>query len=183
MRDCFFFIFSPFLENCVSFHFFLFFFCLRFFSFPSFKGYLHSGRSMVARVTVGRDTNQSFRVCKVNLATLKVATRTTNARLSVAGKQHLPRIGLGRKPLPLTKNIQLINFNVSNTSQLSHHCDIYTSLPSQPFAYCYSPSLMEGATKRCNSGQTLSTSQDKTKAHNLVLPSQHDSFASSEKLA
>ena len=30
-------------------------------------------RSKVTPVTVGRDTDQSFRVCKVNLATLKVA--------------------------------------------------------------------------------------------------------------
>ena len=54
------------------FSFSLFFFCLRFFSF--FEGSLHSGRSKVTRATVGRDTNQSFRVCNVHLATLKVAT-------------------------------------------------------------------------------------------------------------
>ena len=34
---------------------------------------MHSGRSKATRVTVGRDTNQSFRVCEANLATLKVA--------------------------------------------------------------------------------------------------------------
>ena len=39
------------------------------------KSYLHSGRSKVTRVTVGRDTHLSFRVCEVNLATLKVATK------------------------------------------------------------------------------------------------------------
>ena len=63
-----------------------FFFYLRFFSFFILlllaflfifcfflKGYLHSGRSKVTRVVVGRDTNQSYRFCKVNLAALKVA--------------------------------------------------------------------------------------------------------------
>ena len=49
---------------------FLFFVC--FFDFL-FQGSLHSGRSEVTRVTVGRDTDQSFRVCKVDLSTLKVA--------------------------------------------------------------------------------------------------------------
>ena len=44
-----------------------------FFSF--FQGSFHSGRSKVARVTVGRDVDQSFRVCKVNLATLEVALK------------------------------------------------------------------------------------------------------------
>ena len=58
----------------------------------------------------------------------------------------------GEKPPPLAKNIQLIHFNESNMSQLSHHHDTCTSLPSQPFPYCCSPALM-GATKRCNSGQ------------------------------
>ena len=29
----------------------------------------------MTRVTVGHDTDQSFRVCEVNLATLKVATK------------------------------------------------------------------------------------------------------------
>ena len=52
--------------SCVSFHFL-------------FLSSLHSGRSKVARGTVGRDihqpTNQNFRVCKVNLATLKVAMK------------------------------------------------------------------------------------------------------------
>ena len=60
-----------------SFSFFLFVFCLRFFSFSSFlffQGCLHSGRSKVTRV-VGRDTIQSFRVCKVTLATQKIATK------------------------------------------------------------------------------------------------------------
>ena len=42
---------------------------MRFFSF--FQGSLHSGRSKVTRVTVGRDTDQRFRACKVNLATPK----------------------------------------------------------------------------------------------------------------
>ena len=51
--------------------------CSLFFSFQFLfhylKGSLHSGRWKVTRVTVGRDTNQSFRVCKVTRATLKVA--------------------------------------------------------------------------------------------------------------
>ena len=51
--------------------FFLFYFLLAFLFI--FDGSLHSGRSKVTRVTVGRDTNQSLRVCKLNLATLKVA--------------------------------------------------------------------------------------------------------------
>ena len=58
--------------------FFQFFDFLRIWDFHFLKLFifLHSGRSRVTRVTVGRDidqTNQSFRVCKVNLATLKVA--------------------------------------------------------------------------------------------------------------
>ena len=51
------FLFSCFCV-CVSIHFLCF-----------FKGSLHSGRSKVTRVAVGRNTDQSFRVCKVNLAT------------------------------------------------------------------------------------------------------------------
>ena len=47
-----------------------FFACVSF-SFPFFQGSLLSGRSKVTRATVGRITNQSFRVCEVNLATLK----------------------------------------------------------------------------------------------------------------
>ena len=79
---CFFFIFlfcfDFFIFSFIFFylHFFscflVFFFCLRFFS--SF-GSLNSGRSKVTRVTVGRDIHRSCRVCKVNLATLKVATK------------------------------------------------------------------------------------------------------------
>ena len=38
-----------------------------------FKGSLQAGKSKVTRVTVCRDTDQSFRVCHVNLATPKVA--------------------------------------------------------------------------------------------------------------
>ena len=48
-----------------------------------FLGNLHSGRSKVTRGTVGRDihqpANQSFRVCKVNLATLNVAIKNVVA--------------------------------------------------------------------------------------------------------
>ena len=55
-----------FVFACVSFHF------LNFFSS------LHLGRSTVTRGTVGRDTCQSFRVCKVDLATLKVATNVSS---------------------------------------------------------------------------------------------------------
>ena len=58
--------FSPFF---LSFLFFFFFFLLAFlFIFFSFFNSLHSGRSKVTRVTVGRDVHQIFYVCKVNLA-------------------------------------------------------------------------------------------------------------------
>ena len=89
----FFFDFSFFLIfACVSFHFFfffliavslffplffllafLFFFLVleRFFTFGQVEGNACSGRSR------HRPTNQSFRVCKVNLATLKVAQKHT----------------------------------------------------------------------------------------------------------
>ena len=59
-----FFLVFVFVFSCVSVH---------------FPASLLSGRSKVTRVTVGRDihqpTNQSFRVCKVNLGTLKVAKK------------------------------------------------------------------------------------------------------------
>ena len=45
------------------------------FFFFVFWGSLHSGRSKVTRVTVGRAVHQCFRVCKDNLATLKVALK------------------------------------------------------------------------------------------------------------
>ena len=45
-----------------------------------------SGRSKVTRVTVGRDRNQSFRVCKVNLATLKVAKMKKEKILILEGR-------------------------------------------------------------------------------------------------
>ena len=87
--DSFFYVFILF------FHFSRFFFLafLSIFIFPVFfflaflflfflffeKNSLHSGRSKVTRVTVGRDidqpTNQCFGVCKDHLATLKVAKR------------------------------------------------------------------------------------------------------------
>ena len=51
--------------------FFSLFFFLLAFLFIFFS--LHSGRSKVTRVTVGRDVDKSSRVCKVNLSTLKVA--------------------------------------------------------------------------------------------------------------
>ena len=54
-----------------------FFFCLRFFSFC--KSSSRSGRSKVTRVTVGHDTDQSVRVCKDDLATLKVAMKMVMA--------------------------------------------------------------------------------------------------------
>ena len=52
----------------VSFHFY-FSFLLAFLFIFLFRGSSHSGRSMVTRVTVGRDIHQSFRVCKVNCST------------------------------------------------------------------------------------------------------------------
>ena len=53
----------------------LFFFsCVSFPFFFKKKRSLHSGRSKITRVTVGRD-HQCFRVCKVNLVALKVAIK------------------------------------------------------------------------------------------------------------
>ena len=52
---------------CVSFQFVVF---LK-------KSSLHSGRSKVTRATVGRDTKQSFRVCKVKLAESEKTTSQT----------------------------------------------------------------------------------------------------------
>ena len=60
-----------------TFLFHFLFSCFFFACVPFFDGYLHSGRSKVTPATVGRDTNQSFRVCKVDLATLKVAENLT----------------------------------------------------------------------------------------------------------
>ena len=40
----------------------------------NFERYLHSGRSKVTCVTVGRDANQCVRVCKVKSCDLQVAT-------------------------------------------------------------------------------------------------------------
>ena len=64
-------LFFLFFIDCVSFHFL---FC---------SGSLHSGRSKVARVTVGRDILPSFRVCKVGLTTLKVAINTIGIMMIV----------------------------------------------------------------------------------------------------
>ena len=80
----FFFIFPVFLILAFLFIFFFssFHFCLVF-----LKDSLHSGKSKVTRVTVGRDTNQptnqSSRVCKVDLPTLKVAIRLQTYSSSV----------------------------------------------------------------------------------------------------
>ena len=60
----FFSFFLFFFVACVSFHFFL---KKRFFAFGQVKGIARDGRSRHG------PTNQSFRVCKVDLATLKVA--------------------------------------------------------------------------------------------------------------
>ena len=69
---CFFFCFRffPF-----SFCLFFVFACVLFFFFSFFFLFLREGRAASPRVTVGRDTNQSVRGCKVNLATLRVATK------------------------------------------------------------------------------------------------------------
>ena len=69
------FIFSFFF--CVSFHFLF----ERFFTF----------RSKVAEdgLSRHRPTNQSFRVCKVNLATLKVATTSAHTRISKQTRVHV----------------------------------------------------------------------------------------------
>ena len=62
--------------SCVSFLFPFSFFFLLAFLFNSFckVPYIRAGQK-VTRVTVGRDIHPSFRVCKVNLATLKVAIK------------------------------------------------------------------------------------------------------------
>ena len=87
MFVCFFFHFSVFFSLylflkgffCVCFFlvcvffifhvFFVFFFIFLLFFVACVSS--HPGRSKVTRATVGRDTDKSFRVCKVNLATLK----------------------------------------------------------------------------------------------------------------
>ena len=66
---------------------FLVLFYLRFFSIFK-KGYLHSGRSKVTRVTVGRDIHQSSRVCKGNLAT----PEGRNRRLDLNTKMLFTRV-------------------------------------------------------------------------------------------
>ena len=84
-------MFSPFL-TCVSFHVFSLFF-FRFFSFLFFLKKKFFTFGQVARytsVSVGRDTeqsNQSFRIYKVNLATLEVA-RTT---ILITSKNEIPQ--------------------------------------------------------------------------------------------
>ena len=67
----FFFQFPPFFFTCVPFLFsFFFLLTFLFLFFWFFWGSLHSDKSKVTRVTVGRyrSIDQSFRVCKVNLA-------------------------------------------------------------------------------------------------------------------
>ena len=69
-------IFHLFFDTCVSFHFLVGF--SRFFTFGQVKSNARDGRSRHHG-----DINQSVRVCKVNLATLKVATsRGSQARRS-----------------------------------------------------------------------------------------------------
>ena len=66
--DFFIFSFSPFFDFRFFSCFFLVLFLLSFlFIFCFCKSSSHPGRSKVTRVTVGRDTNQIFRVCKNNL--------------------------------------------------------------------------------------------------------------------
>ena len=58
--------FSRFFFCCVSVHFLLFLLLLAFLFILGFcNGSLHSGKSKATCATVGRDTNQSFRVCEV----------------------------------------------------------------------------------------------------------------------
>ena len=47
--------------------------------------YVPTEAGRVTRATVGCDTNQSFRVCNVNLATLKVAI---NSEMIVVGERY-----------------------------------------------------------------------------------------------
>ena len=67
---------------------------LFFFFFCNFKGSLHSSRSKVTRVTVGRDP--SFRVCNVNLATRMIATKDSSmtcAKVQVPDREKIPAKG------------------------------------------------------------------------------------------
>ena len=69
------------------FHFLICSYYYYFLIFP-FLIVFDSGKSKVTRVTVGRDTtNQSFRVCKVNLATRKVATKTRSCSSTTPEKK------------------------------------------------------------------------------------------------
>ena len=102
----FFFISPPFLI-CVSFHFN--FSCCFFFACASFHFFCFLKaldiRAGQKRVTVGRDTNHSFRVCKVNLAALKVEKKWSYSQVcpccfqtakltpTVAGKSSWVKLG------------------------------------------------------------------------------------------
>ena len=85
------------------------------FSFFFFQGSSHSGKSKVTRVTVGRDTKQSFRVCKVNLATLKVAT---HFHATVPWRFHFCRDQPKSAPL---------KFNVLSVDEGSLHTQLFSS--------------------------------------------------------
>ena len=83
-------------RRCVSFHFCF----LKFFSFGQAKG---------ASRSVATPTNQSFRVCKVNLATLKVATTETHgkdAMVKLRSRPSLRKIARFRKkPVDCRKSV------------------------------------------------------------------------------
>ena len=81
----FFFIFSFFRFYFLAFLFIFFFlvsFCLRFFSF------LREGGEEERAARYGGSRHQSFRVCKVNLATQKVAKKLTQHCLSLKPSDH-----------------------------------------------------------------------------------------------
>ena len=52
------------------------------------EGSLRSGRSKATCVTVGRDTDQSFRVRKINLSTLKVAITNPTTTQVESGRKN-----------------------------------------------------------------------------------------------
>ena len=108
---------------------------------------------------------------------------TTSARLSVLGATSAAQKS-GEKSSPShEKTFNQETSTKLNTSQLSHHYDTCTSLPSQPSPYLLQPTLDGKSDKTLQQwGTKLTTSQDKTKAHNLVLTSQPDSAASSDNL-
>ena len=107
-----FFIFPFFLRFFFFlFLFLLFLFCLRFFSF--YLRFFTFGQ-VTGNAPDGRSRHQSFRVWKVNLATLNVATHTSNTCCEEASPKRPPAVTIQNQ----TQNGRMLQYAPSSSREL-----------------------------------------------------------------